>query len=243
MMIGIVLALLMQAAPALGGVKPPLPVGNQADWVTLNDYPASAQRENRSGTTSMELTISSEGRVTECLVTSSSGSPDLDAAACAALIRRARFEPARDRRGRAVTGTFTKRVRWQAPGWQITVPSLDQNADVRAGGGIVIRIHVRPDGSISECFARSYLEAAYTEERAITECQIMMRRMPGIGHIEHGTNGGWVEYRSHILQYTAQPPEWAGEMITVPGPTAAAPTGETSPLPPPEPEPLPEGVT
>jgi periplasmic protein TonB len=53
--------------------------------------------------------------VTDCQVTSSSGSPDLDEAACANVRRRARFNPATDGEGQPTSGSYSNRVRWVIP--------------------------------------------------------------------------------------------------------------------------------
>ena len=89
--------------------------GNESRWVTTDDYPSSALREEAQGTTGTSLSIGANGRVTNCSVTSSSGNSALDAAACRYLTQRARFEPALDREGNPTTGTFSKRVVWRLP--------------------------------------------------------------------------------------------------------------------------------
>lgn len=89
--------------------------GNEASWVTTDDYPSSALREEAEGVTGTRLSVGADGRVTNCEVTSSSGNGALDQAACRNLTRRARFEPALDRDGNPVAGSFPKRVRWQLP--------------------------------------------------------------------------------------------------------------------------------
>lgn len=95
--------------------RAPQPRGREATWVTTDDYPSSAQREEAEGITATRLTVGADGRVTNCEVTGSSGNSALDRAACTNLQRRARFEPALDRDGNPTTGTYTKRVRWQLP--------------------------------------------------------------------------------------------------------------------------------
>lgn len=91
------------------------PRGREAEWVTTDDYPSSAIREEAEGTTGTRLSVGADGRVTGCEVTSSSGNAALDQAACRNLQRRARFEPALDRDGNPTASTYTKRVRWQLP--------------------------------------------------------------------------------------------------------------------------------
>lgn len=91
------------------------PKGQPSNWVSNADYPARALREERSGTTGFRLTIGTDGRVQDCQITSSSGSPDLDQAACDNLRRRARFKPAIGGDGQPMTDTYSNRVRWQIP--------------------------------------------------------------------------------------------------------------------------------
>ena len=89
--------------------------GNPGRWATNDDYPARAQREEREGTTGFRVTIGTDGRVTGCSVTSSSGHADLDEETCKLVTRRARFDPALDRDGNPTTGSYSNRVRWQIP--------------------------------------------------------------------------------------------------------------------------------
>lgn len=93
----------------------PRPKGRQGEWVTVNDYPTSDLRLEHTGLTRVKLAIGADGRVTGCTVSASSGWPGLDAAACAKLTQRSRFEPATDNTGARVTGTFTTSVKWEIP--------------------------------------------------------------------------------------------------------------------------------
>jgi TonB family protein len=92
---------------------PPIaPATNPGSWVTTNDYPSRALREEREGTTAFRLDVGIDGKVMACTVTASSGHGDLDAATCNALMRRARFEPITGGGGPA---SWTSRVRWTIP--------------------------------------------------------------------------------------------------------------------------------
>lgn len=95
--------------------KAPQPKGNPGSWATTDDYPSRALREEREGVTRFSVTVGPDGRVQSCSVTGSSGSPDLDDAACRAIQRRARFNPATDGEGKPTTGTYSNSVRWQIP--------------------------------------------------------------------------------------------------------------------------------
>lgn len=89
--------------------------GNSSLWVTNDDYPSRALREEREGVTAVAWDITTEGRVANCRVTSSSGSPDLDDAACKSITRRGRYAAAKDASGNPIASTGSRRVRWQMP--------------------------------------------------------------------------------------------------------------------------------
>ncbi len=129
-MLTLALLLAAQAAPAParpGGyaVPPPPPPPRTAapvrpraplaSYFSPDDYPAEALRNGEQGIVSYRLHVGPMGRVTRCVVTGSSGSAVLDAAACRILAERARFAPARDRRGRPTADIFSGRIRWELP--------------------------------------------------------------------------------------------------------------------------------
>jgi TonB family protein len=89
--------------------------GDEATWIGTDDYPPSAIRRQEEGTVAVSWTIGIDGRISNCHVTKSSGSPTLDAAGCAALVKRARYYPARDAQGRAVPTTKSRRISWRLP--------------------------------------------------------------------------------------------------------------------------------
>src|ERR1041384_893254 len=65
----------------------------------MMDYPPEALRNHRQGSVVAELTVSPQGRATECRIVRSSGHKVLDDATCDLMIQRARFSPARDSQG------------------------------------------------------------------------------------------------------------------------------------------------
>jgi periplasmic protein TonB len=95
--------------------KSATPKGNPGSWATTNDYPSRALREERAGVTGFRVTVGPDGRASNCTITSSSGSPDLDEATCANVTRRARFNPAMDGEGKPTTGSYSGRIRWVIP--------------------------------------------------------------------------------------------------------------------------------
>jgi protein TonB len=100
--------------PPAGPTSAAKPKGNPGNWANTNDYPSRALQQEREGTTGFRVTVDTNGRVIDCQITSSSGHPDLDAATCTNVKRRARFEPALQN-GQPVQGSYSNRVRWQIP--------------------------------------------------------------------------------------------------------------------------------
>ena len=79
------------------------------------DYPSSALRREEQGTVSMRITIGANGRVEACSVTGSSGSSALDDAACRGMQRYARYNPALNAAGDAISATTTQSIRYVLP--------------------------------------------------------------------------------------------------------------------------------
>jgi protein TonB len=90
----------------------PEPRGRPQSWVTNDDYPSRAVRDEAEGTVRFRLTVGPDGRVANCTVTGSSGHTVLDDEVCRLLARRARFDPALDAQGKPTTGTWQSSFRW-----------------------------------------------------------------------------------------------------------------------------------
>ncbi len=73
-------------------------------------YPARALRDGLTGTVSLTVTVTPEGRATDCVVNQSSGHPELDFAACKDIQEKARFTPAADADGKPTTAQFSTKV-------------------------------------------------------------------------------------------------------------------------------------
>jgi protein TonB len=95
--------------------KGPSPIGSPATWALTDDYPLRDLEEEHEGITGFRVTVGADGRVSTCTVTRSSGFRGLDAAACSAVKKRARFSPATDDSGQKIAGTYSNSVRWQIP--------------------------------------------------------------------------------------------------------------------------------
>ncbi|MGJ3648608.1 energy transducer TonB [Sphingomonas sp. GlSt437] len=80
-----------------------------------HDYPHDAFVARRTGRVGLRFTVGVTGRVTDCTVTHSSGTPELDNVTCALIIKRFRYRPARDALGRAVPQQVTGDHEWVIP--------------------------------------------------------------------------------------------------------------------------------
>ena len=96
------------AASKARGAKPK----GQGSWAARiqDNYPSAALRKEIEGTVGVRVTVGPDGRVASCSVSGSSGSGDLDSAACDGMQRYARFEPALDAGGSPTTGSFSTRI-------------------------------------------------------------------------------------------------------------------------------------
>jgi len=110
------------APPAPPPVAPPARIsqaaglrGNVGSYFGPDAYPPAAIRAQAQGRVSARLTVSAEGRVSDCSITASSGNSDLDATTCRIAKSRVRFTPARDDNGNNMTSTYPLNVRWVLP--------------------------------------------------------------------------------------------------------------------------------
>lgn len=91
------------------------PRTDPARWVTTDDYRSNWIRQEMTGKARFRLEIAADGRVTSCAITGSSGHPQLDAATCALVSKRAKFQPARGSEGQPVAGSYTNAIDWRLP--------------------------------------------------------------------------------------------------------------------------------
>lgn len=94
---------------------PPRPRNDRASWIERRDYPTMEIFRRAEGITGFELTVGADGRAKSCAVIQSSGSAVLDETTCALVSERARFDPARDAKGRKIQGRYRSRVQWTIP--------------------------------------------------------------------------------------------------------------------------------
>lgn len=102
-------------APPAPRIEPARAKANLASYVSDEDYPSDAANREESGTTGFRLDVGPDGRVSNCTITSSSGSKSLDATTCRLMKSRARFTPATNSSGAKVADTYPGRIRWVLP--------------------------------------------------------------------------------------------------------------------------------
>lgn len=78
-----------------------------------NDYPRDALMSNERGAVGVLAFIEPTGRVSNCRVIESSKSRSLDTTTCNIVIKRSRFDPARDAQGNTLRVPIYTRVRWE----------------------------------------------------------------------------------------------------------------------------------
>ena len=100
-------------APPAAPAPPPAPSqaraasrDGQNRWAARiqSNYPRRAVQREIEGNVGVAVVIDASGRVTQCSVTATSGSEDLDQAACEGMQRYARYNPALDAAGNPTTG-------------------------------------------------------------------------------------------------------------------------------------------
>lgn len=104
------------APPAVRTVPPQSVSGSLQNLIRETDYPPSALDREEQGLVVVSLSVGTNGRVTGCSISSSSGSKSLDSTTCRVLTSRAKFSPAKDNMGNPTTGTHSARIRWQIAG-------------------------------------------------------------------------------------------------------------------------------
>ena len=93
-----------------GGDIPPRQIRGR---ISDRDYPRGAVDDHSSGRVSVIYTIEADGRATNCTITRSSGSQELDETTCRLIEQRFVFEPSRDRSGRPVRSRMVQDHIWE----------------------------------------------------------------------------------------------------------------------------------
>lgn len=92
-----------------------LPVNAPQRWIKSSDYPTDLLRKGNQGIVNFRLIVSPEGEVESCHIQESSRPQGFDDAVCTQISRRAKFSPALDAEGKAITSYYTNKVTFQIP--------------------------------------------------------------------------------------------------------------------------------
>jgi protein TonB len=85
-----------------------------AGEIRPSDYPRDALRQGIGGRVEFRFTVGPSGRVTNCAITRSSGSPELDSTTCRLVTERFRYRPSTDSRGRPIADEVDGEHVWRA---------------------------------------------------------------------------------------------------------------------------------
>lgn len=171
------------------------PITNPGLWLTLNDF-TSFLRDYPQTLFAFEMEVGVDGRVSECTITTSSGSTEVDRLACILLRRRAKFVPAHDADGKPVASPYKGRFSWGNPPanshmandrrpliLDLTVASLPSSY-VRPAQ---LKVHVGIDATIQDCTVEQTSGSTAVDRAA---CQ-QVRQMPvssGDGRLKSGAD-------------------------------------------------------
>lgn len=92
----------------------PIPTKSPGKWLTSADYPSDLQAHGAQGIIQFRLSVDADGKPTQCHIQQSSRPAGFDRAVCKALMKRAQFEPAHTRDGKAIASYWRSTVKFVA---------------------------------------------------------------------------------------------------------------------------------
>lgn len=92
----------------------PKPSSNPGNWISYRDYPREQLAKDISGIVRFRLDVGADGLPTKCVVQAAYSAPEFESATCAILMKKARFEPAKDASGADVASYWVSSVKWLA---------------------------------------------------------------------------------------------------------------------------------
>lgn len=102
--------LLSEAARPLTQEATPPKAIDEDTWLSAKDYPAYLQKARMGGRLAVRLTVDKSGKASSCFVMKSNKPQLFDDAVCLGLMKRAKFEPARNASGDAVASYYFQTV-------------------------------------------------------------------------------------------------------------------------------------
>ncbi|KWV91345.1 energy transducer TonB [Erythrobacter sp. YT30] len=95
--------------PLTDEASAPVPI-DEDKWLNVADFPTYLQRSKMEGRVEVRLTISKTGKPSACTVIKSNKPQLFDDPVCLGLLKRAKFEPAKNGAGEAVPSYFFQKV-------------------------------------------------------------------------------------------------------------------------------------
>jgi TonB family protein len=92
----------------------PEPTGRANEWVQWKDFPPAAF--GKQGASTIRYVVGQDGRVHDCAIAESSGTPLLDETSCKLFAQRARYKPAVGANGAPTEATIVQTVSWTFAG-------------------------------------------------------------------------------------------------------------------------------
>jgi TonB family protein len=106
-------ALLTSMAGATAKVDPPLVLSSgQMKFSSTKFYPKESLEKHEEGDASFTVTIATDGKPKDCVITKSTGSPRLDKATCEMVTSRSNYTPDHDDEGKPKESKFSGSVHW-----------------------------------------------------------------------------------------------------------------------------------
>ncbi len=126
----------------------PKPIINPETWVTSEDSTSDATVTGYGQNVGLRIDVGPDGSPVKCTITEKSGNKDVDDLACANVMERARFIPARDASGKPISSIYQNTVQIRIPDTRNPYrPSRDEFPP----GAIKFEVTVEKDGYVTEC--------------------------------------------------------------------------------------------
>lgn len=173
-------SLLVAVAVSTGVPIKAEPTVSPAKWVVHSDIPKSEW--SRSASTTFDLVIDKTGKPVKCDIVTPSGSDLLDKTVCVSVMKRARFDPAKDVSGTPIISVWRDRVVWRPKGagynrWYDAPDIVAQTETLTGKKTKMTTVIVAIDGAgqVEQCFV-----AKSSKDKALDERACNIARKPEI---------------------------------------------------------------
>lgn len=195
---------------------------NEREWAgqIQQNYPSTALRQEIQGSVGVHVIVNDLGRVSQCMVTSSSGHAILDEAACSGMVRFATFDPALDADGNAIEGSYSTRITYRlnnSNGMQFFTlwagaknesewaEQVQQEFSAEAlrfdlEGSVVVVVRVNDEGGVADCRVASSSGQQKLDDAACAGMSKYAEFIPLLDKKDEPTSGLYVRRITHPAQ-------------------------------------------